>query len=144
MSPHRLAGGRQGRGVSYGEKIRVYGNTRWQVQEIFHKSGINQIGMSRHAAKREAQQRLTAAGRPVTRHALGKLMGIFSYATADAYRDAWRLLGQFAREQFKVKDMEKLSGEHVQAWLSAKQTEAVSHATFMQYAAAAEKSSKPP
>lgn len=117
----------------------MYGSTRWQVQEIFHKSGINQIGMSRHAAKREARQRLETAGRPVTRHVLAKMMGIHSYATADAYRDAWRLLGQFVRENFKLKDMEKLTGEHVQAWLSAKQVDGVAHATFMQYAAAVEK-----
>ena len=27
------------------------GSTNWQVQEIFHKSGINQIGNSKHSAK---------------------------------------------------------------------------------------------
>jgi len=117
----------------------MYGGIIWQVQEIFKKSGINRIGESKHNAKESARNELQASGRKANWHALGKEMGIYSYATADAYRDVWRLLGNFAKAEFKVKDMEKLTGVHVQAFLESKIAADVTHATFLQYAAACEK-----
>jgi len=70
---------------------------------------------------------------------MGKQLGIHSYATQNAYRDVWRHILQHTKEKFGIKDIEKLTGEHVAAYLQSKISENISHATFMQYASAAEK-----
>ena len=74
-----------------------------------------------------------------TWHKIGKGIGIYSYATADAYRDVWRQLGEYSKLEFQIKDLEKLNGDHVQSFLESKIADSVAHSTFMQYAAACEK-----
>jgi len=115
------------------------GSIVYQVQEIWNKSGINQIGTSKHVAKEEARQELKSAGQQANWHTVGKEMGIHSFATADAYRNVWVLAGKFAKAEFGVKYMENLTGEHVRVFLELKIGEGVAHATLMQYAAALEK-----
>ena len=117
------------------EEKGMRGSIKWQVQELFFKSGINSIGESKHKAKEIARNEHNAK----TWHEIGKKVGIHSYATADAYRDVWKQIGNYAKTEFKVRDMEKLNGSHIQSFLESKTSENVAHATFMQYAAAAEK-----
>ena len=109
------------------------GSIVYQVQQIFLKSGINKIGESKHQAKESAR-----ADGARTWHEVGKKLGIHSYATADAYREIWRSLLKETRSTFKIKDIEKLSKEHVQNFLMVKSS-SVAMATFRQYAAACEK-----
>ncbi len=119
------------------------GSANYQVHMLFKKSGINAIGTSKHAAKAAAREFITTAGfrgsRSATWHEIGKQLGVHSYATADAYRDTWRHILQHAKEKFHVKDIEKLTSEHIASYLKTKVDQGVAHATFMQYAAAAEK-----
>ncbi len=72
-------------------------------------------------------------------HELGKQLGIYSYNTANAYRDVWIQAFRYIREHFRVKDLEKISGAQVAAFLMAKIQQGVANATFLQYAAALEK-----
>ena len=65
--------------------------------------------------------------------------GCYSYSTADAYRDVWRACLGHAKENLGIKDIEKLSGEAVRAFLDSKIDQGVAKATFGQYAAACEK-----
>jgi len=119
------------------------GSPVYQVHELFLKSGINKIGASKHAAKAAARESITASGsrgsRSANWHNIGKNLGIHSFATADAYRDVWRHALVYAREKFRIRSIEKLTPEAIQSFLESKVTENVSHATFMQYAAALEK-----
>lgn len=45
----------------------------------------------------------------------------------------------FAKENFGVKDIENLTGQHIQSYLETKIEMGVKHSTFMQYASAVEK-----
>ncbi len=115
------------------------GSANYQAHMLFKKSGINQIGKSKHAAKAVARKSIAAGSRSATWHSIGKRIGVHSYATADVYRDTWRHILQHARKNFGIKDIEKLTGEHIAAYLQSKIEEGVAHATFAQYASAAEK-----
>lgn len=112
----------------------MYGSIKSQVHYLFHASGIKQYGCSKHRAKEEA--RAAGAG---NWHDIGKKLGIYSYNTANAYRDVWIQAFRYAREHFKVRDLEKINGDHVAAFLIAKIQQGVANATFLQYAAALEK-----
>ena len=116
------------------------GSIVYQVQEIWKRSGLDKIGESKHVAKEEARQELKASEQPSNWHTVGKKVGIYSHATADAYRDVWVLAGKFAKAEFGIKNMERqLTGEHIRAFLESKIADDVAHATLLQYSAALEK-----
>ncbi|AAR35492.1 hypothetical protein KVP06_10665 [Geobacter sulfurreducens] len=115
------------------------GSPTYQVQQIFDRSGINQIGQSKHDAKQSIRAELNEQGKPCGCHELGQNMGIHSYATADAYRDVWRQILEYARAEYGVRDVEKLTDQHVSGFLEQKVSESLAYATFQQYAAATEK-----
>lgn len=115
------------------------GNINWQVQKLYHESGIKQIGRSKHQAKETVRKELQGRNRSAKWHALGKGIGIYSIRTADAYRDVWRQLGTFVKETFQVKDLEQLRGDHIEAFLKTKIQQNVAHSTLSNYAAALEK-----
>ncbi len=108
------------------------GSIVYQVQQVFQT--VNEIGSSKHEAKAEAR-----AGGAATWHQVGKELGVYSYSTADAYRDVWRACLDHAKQTAGIKDIEKLSGEAVRAFLVSKVDQGVAHATFGQYAAGCEK-----
>ena len=53
-----------------------------QVQALYRLSGIAQLGHSKHRVKEFARSYGAK-----TRHDIGKCFSIYSYSTADAYRD---------------------------------------------------------
>ena len=108
------------------------GNVRWQVQQLY--SSLAAIGASKHAAKSAAY-----SNGAKTQAEVAKITGIHSYATADAYRDVWRAVGEFARSEYGIRDMEKLTGQHAAAWLESKINDGIARATFDKYAAATSK-----
>lgn len=108
------------------------GSVAYQVQLVFQ--AVNEIGASKHEAKADA--RTGGAG---TWHQVGKQLGVYSYSTADAYRDVWRACLSHAKENYEIRDIEKLSGEAVRAFLQSKVDQGVARATFGQYSAACEK-----
>ncbi len=110
------------------------GSIRWQTDQVYHESGIKRIGESKHQAK-EAARKSGAVGW----HETGKALGVYSYATADAYRAVWRQLLTHTKEFYGTKDIERLNGEHVASFLSSKIDDGVARATFAQYVAALEK-----
>jgi integrase len=120
-------------------EICLRGNINWQVQEIFNKSGINQIGNSKHSVKETIRSTLNSQNQSVTWHKIGKEIGIYSYSTADAYRDVWKQIGEYIKSEFKIKDFEIINGNHIQSFLESKIVDGIAHSTFMQYAAACEK-----
>jgi integrase len=101
---------------------------------LFQVSGINQIGRSKHEAKQIAR---SAGAR--TWSEIGGKIGVFSFATADAYREVWLQLFRFAKNTYGVKDIEKLKGQHVGAFLRQKIQGEVAFATFAQYTSAVAK-----
>jgi len=108
------------------------GNVNFQVQQLYKT--VESIGESKHEAKAEARENGAVGAAEIA-----KEIGIYSYSTADAYRDVWRAVGEFAKAEYGIKDMERITGEVAVAYLNSKIEEGVARATFGQYAAAVEK-----
>jgi len=108
------------------------GSIVYQVHQVF--STIIQFGQSKHEAKEQARQEGAR-----TWHDIGKNIGIYSYKTADQYRDIAKDLMSYVKESYGVKDIEKLSSEHVNAFLESKIADGVKYSTFQKYASALEK-----
>ena len=123
----------------FGRGFCMRGSTNGQVQELYHKSGVKRIGESKHEAKARARVHLAGEGVAASWHAVGKRLGIYSYKTADVYRDIWNQVFKHAKTEFKVKDIEKLEVEHIQSYLEAKIEKGVAHSTFSQHVSAIEK-----
>lgn len=104
------------------------------MAQIFTKSGINQIGASKHTSKEIARQYGAK-----TWHQIGRQLGVHSYSTADAYRSVWAQVASHVRAEFGEKDMEKLTGEHIESYLRSKVEAGVAHASYQQYSAACQK-----
>ncbi len=107
------------------------GGIGYQITEIFNKSGILQIGNSKHEAKAEAREAGSKSWAD-----MGKTLGIFSYKTADTYKDTWHHFSNFAKAEFRLKDIEKTSAEHVQSYLESRISDGVALATIAKEAAA--------
>lgn len=108
------------------------GTSDWQVHEIFKE--VDCTDQSKHDDKEAAR-----SDGAKTWHDIGKEIGVYSYNTADQYRDVWENCLNETREDFGVKDIEKLTAEHVQSFLEGKIDQGVAYSTFQAYAAALEK-----
>lgn len=108
------------------------GTVKWQVQEVYKT--ISAIGQSKHADKAAARDNGAR-----TWAELGRELRIYSYATADTYRAVWRDLLTYTHQNFQMKDIEKLNGEYVRAFLEHKIENNVAKSTFSNYSAALSK-----
>lgn len=118
------------------------GSVKYQVHTLFLKSGIDRIGQSKHAAKETVRQSMKTTGQNPSWHKLGKEMGIHSTGTRDTYEATWRHVLDHAKTRFGIRDIEKLTGQHIQFYLESKISESenrISNQTFLNYSAACEK-----
>jgi len=95
---------------------------------------VKRFGTSRITAQYQAMD-----NGAVTTHEIGKEVGIHSQATADFYRDTWRSIARMVKDDYGINDLEKITSEHVVAFLESKITRNVAKTTFLQYASAIEK-----
>jgi len=105
-----------------------------QVTAIFNHSGIFRPEQSKHEAKAEAR----AEGARNSAEIAVKT-AIYSYQTAESYKDVWHQVADFAKENCGLKDIEKLSQIEVKAYLECRIEKGVSHATFQKECAAVSK-----
>lgn len=111
------------------------GSVNRQVCAIFLESGIFTPGESKHDAKDRAR----AAGAD-NWHTTGKSLNIHSYSTAEAYKDVWHQAARWVKAEFGVRDVTRIQGAQLAAWLRHKIDAAgIARGTFRQYAAALEK-----
>lgn len=108
------------------------GTVDWQVREVFKT--VDKIGTSKHDAKIEVRNNGATSW-----HEVGKELGVHSYATADAYRDVWRHACEYAKAEYDLKNIEKITEREIAGYLESKVRDGVSHATLAQYSAALEK-----
>lgn len=69
-------------------------------------------------------------------------MSIHSTGTRDTYEATWRKVLEHAKSEFGVRDIEKLTGQHIQSYLESKISDGenrISNQTFLNYSAACEK-----
>lgn len=107
------------------------GTTFKQIERLYEGSGINAIGTSKHEAKEAARE-----GGAKTWQEMGREVRIYSYGTADTYRDVWRSAFDFAKTEYNIKDVEKLTSEAVQSYLESRVEQGVAHSTYQKEAAA--------
>lgn len=112
------------------------GSIRGQTLHILNTSGIKCIGESKFKAKDCARVALAAEGRSGTSTAIAEKTGIHSDGTKDNYLDKWQEIGRFAKEEFGIRDYEKLTTDHVREFLAFKTEMGVSYSHWNGYAAA--------
>lgn len=105
-----------------------------QVTHIFNQSGIFTPNESKHEAKETAR----AEGARTSADVAEKTQ-IYSYQTAESYKDVWHQLADFAKENCSLKDIEKLSSTEIKAYLESRAAEGVAHSTFQKECAAINK-----
>lgn len=110
------------------------GSVIGQVNYLWQYSGLNRIGESKHAAK-DAARAMGAR----TWHDIGKSIGVHSYSTKGAYQDVWKQSFAYAKQNFGVRDLEKLEGRHIHSFLQSKLDAGRANSTIRQYCAAHEK-----
>jgi len=80
---------------------------------------------------------LVAANAPFWRQLwAAEKTGIHSFGTRDTYLDKWQELGRFCKEEFRIRDIEKLTTEHVHQFLAYKIEMGVSYSHWSGNAAA--------
>lgn len=115
------------------------GSSKYQAETLFRESGINQIGASKHAAKEEVRQEFAAMDKYASWHDIGQNTGIFSISASEDYQAVWIQILEQSKDQYGIRDIERLSAEHVVSFLREKVELGVAKSTFDTYAAAAEK-----
>ncbi len=107
------------------------GSPKGQLKFIFEKSGILQLGASRHVAKATARATGARSAEQIAKHT-----GISSHSTHRAYFKRGVELMRFCKSVYKVRSFDKIQPEHVRGFLENKIRSGVSYRTFQQYAAA--------
>lgn len=107
------------------------GGINYQVNTVFKESGIFTPGVSKHAEKEVARENGAR-----TWADLGKELRIYSYNTAETYKQVWHDFAQWAKENAGLRDIEKTSQEHVKAYLESRIADGVKYTTFEKECAA--------
>jgi len=109
----------------------IRGSINYQVNKIFVESGIFQPGTSKHTEKSIARENGAK-----TWADLGQRLSIYSYGTAETYKDTWHQCARWVKENLGVKDIEKLQPEHIKAYLETKIAAGVKYSSFERECAA--------
>lgn len=112
------------------------GSIRGQTLYLFNNSGINRIGQSKFSAKSSARVALAAEGRGGTSSAIAEKTGIHSLGTRNNYLEKWQEIGRFCKDELHLKNLEKLTADHIHQFLSHKIEMGVSYSHWCGYAAA--------
>ena len=105
-----------------------------QVTFIFNESGIFTPNESKHDAKETARAEGARTSADVASQTT-----IYSYQTAESYKDVWHQLADFAKLNCELKDIEKLSEKEVKAYLESRIADGVAASTFAKECAAINK-----
>lgn len=112
------------------------GSIKGQTLHLYNTSGIDSIGQSKFQAKDGARMALDAEGRSGTSTAIAEKIGIHSLGTRGNYQGKWQEFGRFCKEEFGLKNLEKLTADQVREFLAYKIELGVSYSHWGGYAAA--------
>lgn len=96
------------------------GSPTSQSWALLTKSGILQLSTSKGIEKEWARNQLREQGKPVTSASISANTGIYGLRTMQQYASVWKQLAVHAREEFGLKDIERLTGAHVASYLDFK------------------------
>jgi len=114
----------------------MHGSIKGQIMHLFSKSGINKIGQSKLQAKSSARMALAAEGRSGTSTNVAGKTGIHAISTKENYLDKWEEIARFAKEEYGIRDLEKISTDIIKEFLEEKIEKGVSYTHWSGYAAA--------
>jgi site-specific recombinase XerD len=117
------------------KRILMRGSVNYQINKIFVESGIFCPGEKKHVAKEVARR----ANGSNTWADLGKELRIYSYRTAEMYKNTWHEFGRWAKEHIGVKDAERYTSEHIEEYLKNRVADGVKYSTFERECAALSK-----
>ena len=119
--------------------LYMRGGIGWQINTIFKESGIFQPGQSKHQAKMEAREELARQGLSATSDKLAAKTAIYSYNTAEKYKDTWHDLAHYAKQEYGLRDITKLESEHIKGYLEQRIAEGIKYSSFQRECAALSK-----
>ena len=111
------------------------GSTVFQVNQAF--SELKSFGQSKHNAKENYKETVETRQIDKFMAGFGKEVGIFSYQTYKDYLQVSVNFANYAKQEFMIKDISKLTSEHVKAFLESKSD--LSRSTIQKYSAVLEK-----
>ena len=120
----------------------MHGSIKGQIMHLFNKSGINKIGQSKLQDKTSARMALAAEGRSGTSTNIAGKTGIHAISTKENYLDKWEEIARFAKEEYGIRDLEKVSTDIIKEFLEEKIEKGVSYSHWNGYAAAVGKLEK--
>ena len=100
------------------------GSVEYQVKQIWRQ--LDRIGQSKREYRRESGLKSEASGHRVSD-------GVHSYEYKDEILKTARQLGNFARENFGIKDMQAIGKEVIQSFVQQKIDAGVSYGTISNY-----------
>jgi len=106
------------------------GSVNYQINQIFLKSDIFQPGVSKHQEKDYIRQELAERGQGATWERLGEKLDIYSYDTAETYKDVWHDAGHYIRAEYGLKDMTEIKAEHIQGYLQHRLEQGIKYSTY--------------
>jgi len=121
-------------GIIQQEVLSIRGSINYQVNQVFKESGIFMPGTSKHAEKEVARNEGAR-----TWADLGKSLNIYSYGTAQTYKDTWHEASRWCKDHLGIRDIENLKGEDIKSFLESRIADGVKYSTFQREAAALSK-----
>jgi len=100
--------------------MALRGSFAQQSWALMTRGGMLEVGTSKGVEREETKAKLSAEGRAATSQAIAVSTVLHSPDTAKDYASTWKLLGEYAKETFGIKSLEKITGEHVAAYLDFK------------------------
>ena len=117
-------------GIS-GRRSFLRGSINYQVNRIFKESNLFRPGQSKH------EEKALARGNGARTWAdLGAHLSIYSYQTAQTYKDVWHAFGHYAKAELGLRDLEAVQGEHVADYLRSRIEDGIQYSTWQKEAAA--------
>jgi integrase len=111
------------------------GSVDHQLNQIFLDSKIFVPGTSRHKDKNCARDILSSDNEPGTSQNISRLSNIYSYSSAQDYKDTWHLFGRYAKRRLGIKDMTTLNADHIVSYLEKRIDDRISLNTWKKEAA---------
>ena len=112
------------------------GSIRGQTLHLLSKSGVHHIGESRFKAKDCARMALAGEGRGGNSANIATKTGLYSNKTTENYLGKWQELFRDTKKEYGIKDLEKLTGDHIREFLTYKIELGVSLSHWNGYASA--------
>lgn len=106
------------------------GNIDKQLQYLCDQAGIYLPGASRHDAKEVAKEELKLEGVSATSSNIASKTYLYSDNSYRDYKDTWHQCVRYASDYMDLKNLEKISSEHIKGFLETRIDADISYSFF--------------